>query len=171
MYLSHLLWSFRNIDTFNDCLGLFSIALTYSNCGPLSLMAEGVETTPLLGNPDLSSSSPIIPSPTRKDIFRPGKLHAHFSKWAILYLCGLVVFLADFGTFMGEGARLRMLELGVCREYYISTDPRVIRNDGSIPEELCKLDQIQSELARMRGFLGLLENLPGMTINRSPYIF
>ena len=119
-------------------------------------MAEAVETTPLLGDPT------IIPSPTRKRTFWSDKLHAHFSKWAVLYLCGIAVFLVDFGTFMGEGARLRMLELGVCREYYSSTDPRVIRNDGGIPEELCKLDKIQSELARMRGFLGLLENLPGM---------
>ena len=64
--------------------------------------------------------------------------------------------------FMSEGPRIRMLEMGLCREYYETRDPGVIGPDGSVPERLCKLRDIQSPLARLRGFLGLLDGLPGL---------
>jgi hypothetical protein len=120
-----------------------------------------METTPLLGIIDDSSPYSSATSTSKRHVLSY-KLQSHFSKWATLYICGLMVFLVDFGEFMVEAARIRRLELGICREYYIIVDPQVIRGDGGIPEELCKLDEIQSELARMRGFLGLLENIPGI---------
>jgi hypothetical protein len=65
---------------------------------------------------------------------------------------------------MGEAAKIRMLELGLCREYYSVTDPSAIGADDSIPEHLCKIQKVQSELAKLRGFLGLLEGLPGNSL-------
>ena len=129
-------------------------------------MASATDETPLLGslvNLGRVSESPVTPGPSQIRFVWSHKIHAHFNKWAVLYLCGITIFLVDFGSFMGEGARLRMMELGICREYYSTTNPQVIGGDGDVPEEFCKLDEIQSELARMRGFLGLLENLPGMS--------
>lgn len=55
-----------------------------------------------------------------------------------------------------------MLEMGLCREYYQARDPDVVGPGGTVPERLCKLKDIQSPLARLRGFLGLLEGLPGL---------
>lgn len=55
-----------------------------------------------------------------------------------------------------------MLEIGLCREYYQSRDPGVIGPGGIVPERFCKLRDIQSPLSRLRGFLGLLEGLPGL---------
>ncbi|KAI3392718.1 hypothetical protein diail_5275 [Diaporthe ilicicola] len=86
----------------------------------------------------------------------------HFHQWRTFYSCLLLLFLVDAPMFMAEGPRIRMLEMGLCREYYQARDPGVIGPGGTVPERLCKLRDIQSPLARLRGFLGLLEGLPGL---------
>lgn len=45
----------------------------------------------------------------------------------------------------------RVIERRLCREYYGTHDPTVINPDGSIKEELCKLDEIQQHLAWVLG--------------------
>ncbi|KAK7696911.1 hypothetical protein SLS64_014077 [Diaporthe eres] len=86
----------------------------------------------------------------------------HVQQWRTFYSCLLLLFLVDAPIFMSEGPRIRMLEMGLCREYYEARDPGVIGPGGTVPEHLCKLRDIQSPLARLRGFLGLLEGLPGL---------
>lgn len=86
----------------------------------------------------------------------------HVQQWRTFYSCLLLLFLVDAPMFMSEGPRIRMLEMGLCREYYETRDPGVIGPDGSVPERLCKLRDIQSPLARLRGFLGLLDGVPGL---------
>jgi hypothetical protein len=56
---------------------------------------------------------------------------------------------------------MRLMELNLCREYYRKVDPSVILPDGNVPEMLCKLPVIQSELAEIRGFSGMLDGIPG----------
>ncbi|CAI4215795.1 unnamed protein product [Parascedosporium putredinis] len=58
-------------------------------------------------------------------------------------------FLVDYPNFMGDAAKVRMLELGLCRDHYRVHDPSLIGDDGSVPEELCKLKGVQSSLARI----------------------
>lgn len=122
-----------------------------------------IETTPLLESIAGQTSKPSTNTFSGISL----KLHSHFQKWSTLYICGLMVFLVDFGEYMGEGARLHILELGICREYYELVDPHIIGSDGGISEKLCKLDQIQSELAKIRGFLGLLDHISGKDLSRS----
>lgn len=86
----------------------------------------------------------------------------HVEQWRTFYSCLLLLFLVDAPMFMGEAPRVRMLEMGLCREYYQSRDAGVIGPGGMVPERLCKLRDIQSPLSRLRGFLGLLEGLPGL---------
>ncbi|KAG6354116.1 hypothetical protein INS49_005087 [Diaporthe citri] len=86
----------------------------------------------------------------------------HVQQWRTFYSCLLLLFLVDAPMFMGEGPRIRMLEMALCREYYQTRDPGVIGPGGTVPERLCKLRDIQSPLTRLRGFLGLLEGLPGL---------
>jgi hypothetical protein len=43
------------------------------------------------------------------------------------------------------------LELGVCRDYYKHVDPRMVAPDGDIAEKFCKLKEVQTRLARMKG--------------------
>lgn len=86
----------------------------------------------------------------------------HVRQWRTFYSCLLLLFLVDAPMFMAEGPRIRMLETGLCREYYQARDPRAVGPGGDVPERLCKLRGIQGPLARLRGFLGLLEGLPGL---------
>ena len=110
------------------------------------------ELAPLLG-PLASDSSP-----------QRSAWQRHFAKWSTIYACGLFILLVDVPNFMIEAPKQRMLELGLCREYYSVADPSVIGHDGSVPEELCKVREIQASLARMKGMLGMIEGIPGLIL-------
>ncbi|KAF1939108.1 hypothetical protein EJ02DRAFT_446404 [Clathrospora elynae] len=47
----------------------------------------------------------------------------------------------------------RVIELRLCQEHYSLHDPSVIQPDGSIPEKLCKIDDIQRRLAWLQGIM------------------
>lgn len=47
----------------------------------------------------------------------------------------------------------RVIEARLCREYYESHDPSVIGPDDSIPEQLCKIDDVQRKLAWLQGIM------------------
>ncbi|KAF5593540.1 major facilitator superfamily transporter [Fusarium subglutinans] len=122
------------------------------------------ESTPLL-QPDLNGSA-LTRSPPAKDRVIQWRTawQCHFSQWSALYICSLFILLVDVPNFLSEVPKLRMLELGLCRDYYAATDPSVIGHDGSIPEHLCKVHEIQSALAKMRGILGMIEGIPGLIL-------
>ena len=45
----------------------------------------------------------------------------------------------------------RVVESRLCREHYAVADPAVLRPDGSVPEELCKIDEVQRPLGWLQG--------------------
>ncbi len=45
----------------------------------------------------------------------------------------------------------RVVERRLCREYYRAHDPTAISPDGSVEEELCKVDSVQQGLAWVLG--------------------
>ncbi|KAF1933838.1 uncharacterized protein M421DRAFT_414893 [Didymella exigua CBS 183.55] len=47
----------------------------------------------------------------------------------------------------------RVVELRLCREHYELVDPSTIGVDGSIPEKLCKIDEVQRRLAWLQGIM------------------
>nr|RBQ90591.1 hypothetical protein FVER53263_09940 [Fusarium verticillioides] len=122
------------------------------------------ESTPLL-QPNLNYDAPnrSLPKLSKGDEWRTAWQH-HFSQWSALYVCSLLILLVDVPNFLSEVPKLRMLELGLCRDYYAATDPSVIGRDGSVPEHLCKVHEIQSALAKMRGILGMIEGIPGLIL-------
>jgi hypothetical protein len=91
----------------------------------------------------------------------------HWSRWKVIYICGLFVFIIDIPEFMRVAPFLRMFELGVCRDYYKVVDPSVIAPNGDVEEALCKLGEIQSRFATLRGVLGAIGPLPGTSWSRS----
>jgi MFS family permease len=124
------------------------------------------ESTPLLQsdlNGDAPNGSPSSQSKTRGNEWQTA-WQRHFTQWSALYVCSLFILLVDVPNFLSEVPKLRMLELGLCRDYYAATDPSVIGRDGSVPEHLCKVHEIQSALAKMRGILGMIEGIPGLIL-------
>ncbi|KAF4950153.1 hypothetical protein FSARC_13296 [Fusarium sarcochroum] len=125
------------------------------------------ESTPLLlsGADDAASDGSRSTNDSKaKETGWRTKWQRHFARWSTLYVCGLFILLVDVPNFMSEVPKLRMLELGLCRDYYAATDPSMIGRDGSIPEHLCKVREVQSALARMRGILGMIEGIPGLVL-------
>jgi hypothetical protein len=45
----------------------------------------------------------------------------------------------------------RVVESRLCRQHYAVRDPSVLRPDGSVPEELCKIDEVQQQLGWIQG--------------------
>lgn len=118
------------------------------------------EQTPLLGTqqapPPYSISDAETPrSPWKAIQGSTSALRRRCSQWGPLWFCLLFVLLIDIPSFMSETPKLRMLELSLCREYYSTQDPSVVGDDGSVPEDLCKLPQIHSSLAKQLGLLGI----------------
>lgn len=121
------------------------------------------EATPLLA-PSAADSSPPNKSCDSTASRAWSAWQRHFAKWATMYACGLFVLLVDVPNFMSEVPKLRMLELGLCRDYYSISDPGAIDHDGNVPESLCKIPEIQASLARMRGMLDMIEGIPGLIL-------
>jgi hypothetical protein len=47
----------------------------------------------------------------------------------------------------------RVIELRLCQEHYELHNPSSILPDGSIPERLCKIDDVQRQLAWLQGIM------------------
>ena len=86
----------------------------------------------------------------------------HLSTFRILYVIGVFAFVVDISFMMGAAPTTRLLELGICREHYRLADPSVIEPGGNVPELLCKIGEVQSQLAEVNGYITMLAFLPGM---------
>jgi hypothetical protein len=58
---------------------------------------------------------------------------------------------------------IKLFERSLCITYYDVHDPGVIGPDGGIPESRCKIQEIQSPLATIRGWKSMLDTIPGFT--------
>ncbi|KAK5994613.1 hypothetical protein PT974_05092 [Cladobotryum mycophilum] len=67
----------------------------------------------------------------------------------------------DFSLFMLNLPLTRVYESIACYRYYEGREPSRFLNPGSIPESLCKVEAVQSELAIVRGYEYLFQGLPG----------
>lgn len=121
--------------------------------------AQAEETSPLLGSrnvgDDTSHQSAFL------TVQRVRQKNGEASNFGALLICGLLFFTVDFASYMRVAPTNRMLELSFCRTYYEKADPSQIGRDGTVPEDACKLVEIQRQLALLKGWLGLLESIPG----------
>jgi hypothetical protein len=56
---------------------------------------------------------------------------------------------------------VRMEELSVCRAHYLRHNPDVVNSHGDVEEALCKITEVQAELAYLSGWLTFFETVPG----------
>ncbi|KAF2476451.1 uncharacterized protein BDR25DRAFT_277581 [Lindgomyces ingoldianus] len=47
----------------------------------------------------------------------------------------------------------RVVEMRLCREHYARYDPSLLQPDGSVPEKMCKVDEVQKQLAWLQGIM------------------
>lgn len=75
-----------------------------------------------------------------------------------------LVSIIDVGAFLADPPKTRVFEANICLGYYLEHDASVIGKDGSIPEKLCKLDEIQQKLAMIFGWQDTFDAIPGVLL-------
>lgn len=85
-------------------------------------------------------------------------------------LCFVIIVTVDMAAYLTSAPQVRLFESIVCLDYYRANDPGIIGRDGSVPEEYCKIDSVQSEIAMLNGLQTLFSNIPGMPNSRKKYI-
>ncbi|KAI1283337.1 major facilitator superfamily domain-containing protein [Xylaria sp. FL0933] len=73
------------------------------------------------------------------------------------WLVGAIQLLATLGHWLNNVPLTRLLELNLCRAYYLAHDPSFVDPDGNVEERFCKLDSVQESLAFYLGLLSTLE--------------
>jgi MFS family permease len=85
--------------------------------------------------------------------------------WVLLVVLAVgLIAIVDIGAFLADPPRIRMFEANLCLSYYREHDISVIGADGTIPEQLCKIDAVQQKLAMIFGWQETFDALPGMLL-------
>jgi hypothetical protein len=109
---------------------------------------------------DIDSSAPLLThliAPTR----RTSSMPSTSSKRAIWPLV-LLLILVQLSSVLYTLPLNRVIELRLCQEHYGANDPSVIQPDGSIPEMLCKVKDVQRGLAWLQGSMETVSVVCGM---------
>jgi MFS family permease len=102
-------------------------------------------------------------SPTQSVLYPPRK--AIKKPWVLLVaLIFVMIAFIDVGAYLAEAPLTRLFEANLCLKYYREQDPSVIPGDGSIPEQLCKVDVVQQRLASIFGWQEMFAALPGILL-------
>ncbi|KAK9775194.1 putative Major facilitator superfamily domain-containing protein [Seiridium cardinale] len=123
----------------------------------MSAVDEPTEASPLLIKPD-ASTPPSEEQPPSQDL----GWTKDATRTAVLTTAFLTLF--AFADILKYVSTIRLVELGVCREHYLETDPGLVGGNGMIPEHLCKSPAIQQSLAHLRGYLSALEAIVGLLL-------
>jgi hypothetical protein len=109
-------------------------------------MSDDDSTKPLL-TPAIAAadSEPRSPIPSPMPFF-------HFKRHRIWPLIGLLI-LVHLSTVLYTLPLNRVIESRLCLEHYKLHEPASIPPDGSIPEKLCKINEVQRQLAWLQGIM------------------
>src|SRR5277367_236337 len=114
------------------------------------------ESTPSERSPLLRPTRPA--GPGRTVSFIPQVHSPHF----VLLLIFCALFMLMFGNYFLVAPQLRVYEDIICRHYYDEIKGQGhISLSEDIDESLCKIDEIQEELAIVMGGLSVADSVPG----------
>ncbi|MCJ1322470.1 hypothetical protein MMC15_007819 [Xylographa vitiligo] len=80
-------------------------------------------------------------------------------RWVILLIVGLIV-AVDMPSVLQSSPTVRIIEDIYCRAYYQKNDPSKFGLGGTIEESFCKVDNVQAELAFLKGWMSFFNHLP-----------
>jgi len=63
-----------------------------------------------------------------------------------------MILAVEIGFAFLEGPMVRIMEAIACRQHFLVADPTKIGADGQVPEALCKIADVQAELAAVKGY-------------------
>jgi hypothetical protein len=70
-----------------------------------------------------------------------------------------MILAVEVGVVMAGGPMTRIYESIACREYFAANDPRQIGANGEVSESLCKIKEVQTELAAVKGYMEFFDGL------------
>lgn len=89
--------------------------------------------------------------------------HEKTKPWVIMVILAFaLVAIIDMGAFLAEAPRTRVYESNICLGYYQEFNPSVIGADGTIPEKLCKVDEVQQKMAMIFGWQEMFDAIPSI---------
>ena len=80
-----------------------------------------------------------------------------YERLAPLFFADSLIVLYELAENIYIPTTLRLLENAVCQQHYANLES----GRSPVPEELCKIDQVQAKLAYIRGLDALLKTFPG----------
>ncbi|KAF3387393.1 putative lysophosphatidic acid:oleoyl-CoA acyltransferase [Penicillium rolfsii] len=113
---------------------------------PVESNASGSAITP--DHPHDDHAKPTRPVPATA----PGPTSASKITFRLKLILFAMVLAVEVGFAFLEGPMVRVMESIACRQYYSVADPTKIGANGQVPEELCKVAEIQAELAAVKGY-------------------
>lgn len=121
-----------------------------------SLDREDREDVPFLNSPNPNSPSPAHSHVHSKPSIGSRPVKANASASAISFRLKAILFAMVLAVEIGfaflEGPMVRIMESIACRQYFLDVDPTKIGADGQVPEAVCKIGEVQAELAAVKGY-------------------
>ena len=75
-----------------------------------------------------------------------------------------IILSVELGAGMTSGPITRILESIACRQFYLETDASKVGADGQVAENMCKMKEVQTELAAVRGYMEFFDGLLSMLV-------
>lgn len=125
---------------------------------------EDREDAPFLQRSDSAAPS----SPQERD--RPPSSHTQNNavreKLRIRLMITLfaIILFVETGNAMTSGPGTRIFEAIACRNFFNETDPSKLGPDGQVPEEDCKIPEVQGEIAIIKGYLELFDGVASILL-------
>ncbi|KAF9891653.1 hypothetical protein FE257_003665 [Aspergillus nanangensis] len=70
-----------------------------------------------------------------------------------------MILAVEVGIVMAGGPMTRIYESIACREYFAQYDPSQIGSNGEVEESLCKIKEVQTELAAVKGYMEFFDGI------------
>lgn len=105
------------------------------------------ETTPLLGDEGQRQRPPIT-----------GSIFQAKSAKSICLVISVFTLLLMFSSSVGDVPTTRLVEDHICRSYYAEQG----RTTDDIDESMCKVDEVQSKMAYLNGWISMIKSVLGM---------
>lgn len=118
------------------------------------------ETSSLLqhaqDNQTLDSAPPPTPHPSAT------QRKASSLRLNVTIIILLLILTTNFPYHLQVLPRFRIWEIIYCRKYYQEHDPSLIGPGGVVEERYCKIENVQSQIALLKGWFEFFSGLPGL---------
>lgn len=101
-------------------------------------------------------------SPLLKSVEQAPTYSSSSHVWILLLVVALVISI-DVPITLASAPQTRLFEAIYCAKWFKTHDLKLIGESGWVDEQYCKIDAVQSQVASLKGWLAMFDQLPGFT--------